>query len=166
MRAAFFVVHEAGQGGRLAFRTPAARRSIVAMSPRLPTRQWLLPRRWLGATALLALAGCGGGFYLGDNFDDDDPPQVLLVVSPDTAAPGEEVRLRASASDDSGIEEVIFFRVDGAVSTRLDTDETAPYELIDELPDGATGTVQFFARAVDNDGQSRDSDLFSVSVDR
>ncbi|MBA3592121.1 Ig-like domain-containing protein [Methylibium sp.] len=115
----------------------------------------------------LALAGCGGGFYLGDNFDDnDDPPQVVLIVSPDIAEAGGEVRLRASASDDSGIDEVIFFRVDGAVSTRLGSDETAPYELDTELPDDATAPVQFFARAIDNDGQSRDSDLFSVTVNR
>lgn len=115
----------------------------------------------------LALAGCGGGFYLGDNFDDnDDPPEVVLIVSPDIAQAGDEVRLRASASDDSGIDEVIFFRVDGAVSTRLESDETAPYELDTALPDDAIGPVQFFARAIDNDGEARDSDLFSVTVDR
>lgn len=128
-------------------------------------------RRWLGRGACglplaLALGGCGGGFYLGDNFDDDDPPEVVLIVSPDIAEAGGEVRLRASASDDSGIDEVIFFRVDGAVSTRLESDDTAPYELDTDLPDDAIEPVQFFARAIDNDGEARDSDLFSVTVDR
>lgn len=117
-------------------------------------------------TLSLALAACGGGFYLGDGFDDDDPPLVVLVVSPDIAEPGEELRLRASASGDAGIDEVIFFRVDGAVSTRLQSDDTAPYEHDTELPDDAAGIVQFFARAIDNDGRQRDSDLFSVTVDR
>ncbi|MBA3598466.1 MAG: Ig-like domain-containing protein [Methylibium sp.] len=139
--------------------------------------RWIRASRWRGRPAgaaraacvlplALVLAGCGGGFYLGDNFDDDDPPEVVLIVSPDIAEAGQEVRLRASASDDSGIDEVVFFRVDGAVSTRLQSDETAPYELNTELPDDATEPVQFFARAIDNDGESRDSDLFSVTVDR
>lgn len=140
--------------------------------------RWMKASRWRGRPAraarvagvlplAFALAGCGGGFYLGDDFDDnDDPPQVVLIVSPDVAQAGDEVRLRASASDDSGIDEVVFFRVDGAVSTRLGSDETAPYELVTELPDDAAQPVQFFARAIDNDGESRDSDLFSVTVDR
>jgi hypothetical protein len=142
----------------------------MSRSPSIRTGR---PRRKAGAACVLALAigsmlaGCGGSIRLGDHIDDDhDPPLVVLTVSPDVARPGETLRLRASASGDAGIDQVIFFRVDGALSTRLASDDTAPYALDDEMPDGASGTVQFFARAIDNDGRARDSDLFSVSVDR
>jgi hypothetical protein len=123
--------------------------------------------RRAGAACALVLAGCGGGFYLGDGIDDDDdPPLIVLSVSPVVAEPGDTLRLRASASGDAGIDEVIFFRVDGVLSTQLDEDDTAPYEHDTEMPDDATGTVQFFARAIDDEGRARDSDLVSISVDR
>lgn len=131
-------------------------------------RAWR-PRR-VGALCALALAGCGGGFFVGsdfdgDGFDDDDPPSVELVVSPDTAAPGDTVRLLAAATDDFGIERVAFFRIDGALSTLIDEDEDSPFQLDTALPNSATGTVQFFARATDDAGQSRDSTVVSVSID-
>lgn len=134
------------------------------MLPRLCGR-FRASRPWVGALVVLALAGCGGGFYLGDRFGDDELPQVSLAVSPDSAEPGDTLRLVAAASDDSGIESVSFFRVDGNMSTLLDEDDTAPFALDTVVPDGASGTVEYFARALDNDGDTRDSDRFSVSVD-
>ena len=44
-----------------------------------------------GFVALAALAGCGGGVYIGYDYGDDDdrPPQVSLAASPGAAAPGQ-----------------------------------------------------------------------------
>lgn len=115
------------------------------------------------ALVALALAGCYGNVSIGVG-DDDEPPSVSLAVSPASAPAGAVVRLVAAASDDFGIDRVEFFRVDGALSTRLAIDGSAPYQLDTTLPGGAVSTVQYFARAVDDVGQSRDSDLVTVSI--
>lgn len=123
-------------------------------------------RRHHGGVAAfaLALAGCGGSLYIGVGGDGDRPPDVSLAVSPTSASAGQVVRLVAAATDDFGVARVEFFRISGAGSIALGSDGSPPYALDATLPTGATGTVQFFARAVDDAGQSRDSDLVSVSV--
>jgi len=122
--------------------------------------------RRVGAVAwLLALSACGGGLFLqlGDGFDDS-PPSVSLAASPSSAAPGQTVRLVAAAADDFGIAQVAFFRNDGGTSTSLGVDCCAPYELDTQLPPGAAGSVQFFARATDDAGRVTQSEPVSVAV--
>lgn len=124
----------------------------------------------LGALPVL-LAGCGGGVYIGWSSDDgdfrDDPPVVNLVASVARAAPGQVLRLAAAASDDRVVDQVLFYRVerDGS-STRLGNDASAPYEFDTTMPDTSASEVQFFARAVDNAGQSTDSRTVTVQVQR
>lgn len=114
---------------------------------------------------LLVLAGCGGGLYLelGDGFDDRSP-NVSLAVSPGSAAPGQSVRLVAAAADDFGISQVAFLRRDAGGSVTLGTDCCSPYELDTQIPLGAAGSVQFFARATDNRGFVTQSEAVSVTV--
>ncbi len=136
------------------------------MVPGLPTRT---RRAALAAAAALLLAGCGGGLYVSvgdDDWDDwDDPPQVTLVASLSSAAPGSLVRLAAAASDDYGVDRVLFYRLepDGR-STLLDTDRSPPYETDTVLPGGSAGSVRYFARAVDGLGQTDDSDWVEVRL--
>lgn len=115
------------------------------------------------AWTALALAGCYGHVSIGIG-DDDEPPSVSLAVSPDSASAGASVQLVAAASDDFGIDRVEFFRVDGAMSTRIVIDGSEPYQVDTTLPIGATTSVQYFARAVDDVGQVRDSDLVTVHI--
>ena len=114
----------------------------------------------------LALAGCGGGVFLGfgsDNFDD--PPSVNLAVSPNAAPAGALVRLAAAASDDFAVRRVEFYRLDtDGRSLLLGSDRAFPYEIDAAIPNTLAADVQFFARAVDDAGQASDSALVSVAV--
>jgi hypothetical protein len=126
-----------------------------------------MSRRTLRACLLscLALAGCGGGIFLGFGDDFDDPPSVNLAVTPGVAGVGEIVRLVAAASDDFAVHEVAFFRLDtDGRSQLLGSDRSFPYELDAAIPDTLTPTVQFFARAIDDIGQASDSALVAVTV--
>ena len=120
---------------------------------------------WSGA-ALLALAACGGGLYLNYGFgsDGDRAPDVSLAVSPDAASRGQTVQLVAAASDDFGVARVDFYRVDGAVATLQGSDRSAPYQLNTIVPASAGSSLQFYARATDDAGQSRDSALVSITI--
>ncbi len=128
-------------------------------------------------SAVFALAGCGGGFYLAyDNRDDirDDggvigsgdgrPPQVELVVGSSTAQVGQNVRLAAAAVDGDGIDEVIFYRYDGNTAVRLGNDRSAPYEFVLPVPNDGRASVSVFARAYDERGQSADSAIVTLAI--
>jgi len=127
----------------------------------------MLYRRALSLVALLALAGCGGGLWVGIGDGFDDPPSVNLAASPNAARSGEPVRLAAAASDDFGIDHVAFFRLESDGSALLlGTDTAAPYQLDVAMPTTTANMVQFFARAVDDRDQASDSALVGVSVIR
>jgi len=113
-------------------------------------------------TALLA--GCGGGVYLGYDATPDDPPSVDLAASTDVAAPNEAVRLVAAARDDFVVDRVSFYRIDAGRSVLLVTDRSAPWQLDTLVPADAVGSVRYFARAVDDAGQSSDSAVVTVLV--
>lgn len=119
--------------------------------------------------ALVALiAGCGGSLYVGIGEDGyDDPPQVSLVASSTVARPGQTLRLAAAASDDYGVQRVQFFRVeaDGSANS-LGNDSVPPFELDTTLPATSALEVRYFARAIDNSGQSTDSTTIAVTVQR
>ena len=117
------------------------------------------------AAALMALlAGCGGGVYLGYDYTPDDPPDVDLAASTDVAGPNEAVRLVAAASDDFAVDRVSFYRIDAGRSVLLVTDRSAPWQLDTVVPVDAVGSVRYFARAVDDAGQSRDSAVVTVLI--
>jgi hypothetical protein len=110
-----------------------------------------------------SLPGCYGSLSFGIG-PDDDPPSVSLAAAPTAAAPGERIGLVAAADDDYAVREVQFFRIDVGGSTLLGRDSSAPYALETTVPPGATGTVRYFARAVDDAGQDSDSQEVVVTV--
>lgn len=134
------------------------------------------PRRWpatLAGLALAVLGGCGGGIYLGWEHGwigwqedwDRHPPAVSLVVSPTSAPAGATITLSAAASDDQGIEEVIFYRRSSSGgSVLLGSVGRSPYTWSTVLPSDASGSVGYFAQAVDVVGRRTDSGTVSVTL--
>lgn len=133
---------------------------------RSPSTSLCTPRLVGVVLSLLVFTGCGGGIFLeiGDDDFDNRAPSVSLAVSPESAAPGQTVRLVAAAADDFGIAQVSFFRSDAAGSVSLGADCCAPYELDTRIPAGALGSVQFFARATDSSGFVGQSPTVNVTV--
>ena len=132
-------------------------------------------RRFLFAAPalLLALPGCGGGFWFvsgefdaNSDGDGDDPPTVALAASPTQARPGEVVELVAAADDDVAVDHVAFYRLDPANggATLLARDAEAPYRIDVVMPFTALAEVGFFARAVDHMGQAADSPVVGVTA--
>lgn len=148
------------------FGPAAALLPVAAMRSRpLPRRHAVAPPRlavFAAAAAALLSTGSSCSVNVGDDFDH--APRISLSVDPSRAAPGETVRLRASVSDDFGIERVRFFRSSASGSVALGSDLDAPFRLDTTLPGDASGTVEYFARVTDTDGQSRDSDRVEVEV--
>lgn len=125
------------------------------------------PRPLLRAACVVAAAASLAGscdVYVSGGGEIDDPPRATLEVQPDRAAPGQLVRLSASASDDFGVLRVRFFRVSGAHSAELGSDSDEPYQLTTTIPGDASGTVDFYVKVTDNIGQTRDSDRVEVVV--
>ena len=119
----------------------------------------------LPAAALALLAGCGGGVYLSLGGSFDEPPTVSLVASVSSAVPGQAVRLAAAASDDHGVDQVAFFRIENDSSqTPLGVDFSPPYELDTLVPATARLQVRYFARATDTAGQRRESATVTITL--
>lgn len=59
---------------------------------------------------------------------------------------------------------VRLFRVDSGSNTLLGPLDTSPYQLRATLPANATGSVACFARAVDSDGNTADSNQAAVTL--
>lgn len=112
-----------------------------------------------------ALAGCGGGIYIGiDGSDDDGPPDVDLVVSPRAGFPGERIDLAAAASDDFAVRRVEFYRSDRGNVVFLGSDFAPPYGLQTSVPFTPAFEVSYLARAIDDVGQVTDSAWVVVDV--
>lgn len=124
-----------------------------------PRMQRLRAAPWLAAAALgLLLNGCSS------SEDSENAPSVTLAATPTSAAAGAIVLLIAVASDDQGVSEVRFYRVDSGSNTLLGTLNTSPYQLQATLPANATGSVAYFARAVDADDNTTDSNQAAVTI--
>lgn len=115
-----------------------------------------------------ALAGCGGGIYIGIDGSDDDPPQVSLSVSPSAQFERGTIDLFANASDDYAVRRVDFYRFDslspGGRPEWIGSDSAFPYELRTTQPDTPDGGVSYSARAIDDVGQVTDSAWVVVDV--
>ncbi len=135
--------------------------------------------RALCLAATLLLAGCGGGVSLGfgtgigigvgvggtfgDAFDRV-APSVSLTTAATSVQAGRNIRLAAAAADESGIESVTFFRLDGDTPVVLATLGAAPYEIEVTAPADGRTLVTYFTRATDNAGNRADSARVAVTV--
>jgi hypothetical protein len=123
--------------------------------------RFLTPLIVLGAAA--GLAACGGGFYLGYDFDNTDPSVSLAVASTSVRA-GDLLRISAAAVDDSGIDSVAFYRYDGNNIVLIGSDGRAPYDWELTVPNDGRTVLTLFARATDWNGNRADSLRVSVNV--
>ena len=130
-------------------------------------KQMACRHRLVGSAILGALlSACGGGLYVGwSETGADAPPSVNLASTSKTAHVGEVVHLIAAASDDYSISRVEFYRIelDGR-STYLGSDGWPPYDWDTPLPDTSASSVRYYARAIDDIGQSSTSALISVTT--
>jgi hypothetical protein len=119
--------------------------------------------------APLLLAGCGGGVYIGWGSDgvDDGAPSVSITSAQGSVAAGGVLRVAAAAADDdSGIDSVAFYRLDGGIAQRLGSDGSEPYQWDVPVPADGRTTVSVFARARDGAGNESDSARLTVNVVR
>ena len=126
------------------------------------------------ATAVLGLAGCGGGISvgigIGHGHDDygqyDEAPTVALSLSAVSAGPGTTVRLTAQPYDDYAITQVDFdLSYPDGRTISLGSVRRPPWQLDMVLPAGTGGSVlRLRARAWDDAGQSSVSQWTGVSV--
>jgi hypothetical protein len=127
---------------------------------------WVLIASLCLASAMLA--GCGGGLFLGVELGGfgDQPPSVALSAAVGEAAAGDSVRLAAAASDDFGVDSVVFYRQEAiGPATLLASDTRPPYQIDTLIPASPPGTVwRYFARAFDGAGQHSDSEVVEITV--
>jgi hypothetical protein len=114
----------------------------------------------------LLFAGCGGGLYIGwGNYGDVSRPSVSIASAQTSVAAGGTLRVVAAASDnDSGIDEVAFYRFDGSAATRLGSVGSPPYAWDVFVPADGRTQVNVFARARDGAGNEADSTVLAVTV--
>lgn len=114
----------------------------------------------------LLLAGCGGGLYIGwGDYGDDSAPSVSITTAQSSVPAGGTLRVAAAASDnDSGIDEVAFYRFDGNAATRLGSVGSPPYAWDVFVPADGRTQVRVFARARDGAGNEADSAVLAVAV--
>ena len=122
-------------------------------------------RRVLLAALPLALAGCGGGIYLGlgDGWDDT-PPSVSVVLPNGPVRAGDVLRISAAAADDDGIDSVAFYRLDNGRAVLLGSDGREPFDWQLTVPADGRTTLTVYARATDWSGNRTDSATASVDV--
>ncbi len=116
--------------------------------------------------AAAALAGCGGGIYLGWGDDDFGPPSVSLAAAVASVPAGGTVRVVAAAADENGIDEVALYRIDDGRAVFVASDVSAPYEWDVLVPDDGRTTLRLFARATDGWGERADSRELVLTVTR
>ena len=113
------------------------------------------------------LAACGGGFSLGINIGDDfdsSPPSISIAASPGAVRAGDSVRIVAAAADESGIEAVTFYRLDGNAAVLLGSVGSQPYQWLVTAPNDGRATLSVFASALDRAGNRADSAVVGVSI--
>lgn len=128
--------------------------SIPDGAAALPERRRFLLSA-LGVAAAGTLLGCGGS---------GDPPTIELSAIPTSGAIGDTITLSADAEDDDGIKEVRFYRVSTNAEELLATFTAGPYLLQTTIPTGASESVSYMARAIDEEDDETDSDVVDVTV--
>ncbi len=124
-------------------------------------------RRTVGTlllTATLALAGCGGGVYVGIDGTRDNPPSVTLNVSRASAFAGDRIALDADARDDYAVDYVEFWYDDGSGRNPqlMARDYNWPYAVDTVMPATPYGGVSYQAIAVDDAGHATSTSWITV----
>jgi hypothetical protein len=130
----------------------------------LPHRAFRFVVLSFGLATALGLSSCGGGFFIGDGIDVEDP-DISLIADTSTVIAGDSVKLTAAAADSGGIDEVAFYRLDNGAATRLGSDGRSPYEWTVQAPDDGRTTLQVFARATDEAGNTADSATLTITIE-
>lgn len=91
---------------------------------------------------------------------DTTAPTVSLTATPTSLTAAGSVTLTATASDDTGVTQVNFYRG----GTLLGSDTTAPYTLTDSVTSSNNGTLSYTATATDAAGNSATSAQATVTV--
>jgi hypothetical protein len=123
------------------------------------------------AAAALLLAACGGGLWLSysggdDDWADDRPPSIQIDAAATSVQAGGTLEVVAAAADESGIDEVAFYRLDDGDWARLGSDGAEPFEWSVRVPDDGRVSVSVRARATDRAGMQADSPVLTVPVVR
>ncbi|MGY0197569.1 hypothetical protein ACWA7J_21085 [Leptothrix sp. BB-4] len=116
------------------------------------------------AAATLALAGCGGGVYIGIDGSSDSAPTVTLNVSRASAFTGDRIALDADARDDYAVDYVEFWYDDGSGrnTQMMIRDYSWPYAVDTVMPNTGYGGVSYKAVAVDDAGHATSTGWFTV----
>jgi hypothetical protein len=119
-------------------------------------------------TAAVLLNGCGGGisFGFGGDWDDDFfPPSISLASTTSTVRAGDPVRFIAAASDqESGIDEVRFYRSESGADALLGSDGAEPFEWVATAPNDGRTSFTVYARAIDHAGNWTDSAAVTITI--
>lgn len=92
-------------------------------------------------------------------------PSVSPTATPDPVGEGQEVTIRANASDDAGVATVSYRRVTGTTSaTLISENNTESVWRIGQIS-GETGTIRFEVTATDTDGLSTSQEI-TVGITR
>lgn len=130
--------------------------------------RWPAPAGVALLTALL-LSACGGGVSFGFGSGvpfDNSPPSISLAAAASSVLAGQTLALIAAAADESGIDAVIFYRLDPGEQRALGTLTRPPYELSVTAPTDGRQSLRVFARAIDNAGNRADSQVIEISIVR
>jgi hypothetical protein len=119
-------------------------------------------RAFLAASSLAllvptVLVACGG--------TSGDAPEVTLYPSISSGSVGTSFALSAEVESDNGIKEVSIYRITSNSELLLATFNSKPYLLQTTIPDGTAGTtIEYMARAKDDEDQTTDSAKVSITV--
>jgi hypothetical protein len=120
-------------------------------------------RRAFLATSSLALlvptvlVACGG--------TSGDAPEVTLYATISSGSVGASFSLSADVESDNGTKEVSIYRITSNSELLLATFNNKPYLVQVTIPDGTAGTtIEYMARAKDDEDQTTDSAKVSITV--
>jgi Bacterial Ig domain len=130
--------------------------TLVQVGSMTNGRRTFLAKSCLAVVAPSALAACGGA---GDDL------KVTLYATISSGKVGASFSLSAEVESDNGISEVNFYRVTSNSKILLATFTGKPYLLQTTIPDGTAGTtIEYMARAEDDEDQTTDSAKVSITV--
>jgi hypothetical protein len=134
-----------------------AHRTNLSIDSDQNIRRQLMKASVLAVLPASFLSACGG--------TDNDPPAVTLYSSISAGQEGASFALSAVASDDSAIQRVDFLSVTSNSEILLASFTAEPYLLQVVIPAGTAGTtLEYVARAVDDEDEVTDSARVAISV--